>query len=156
MTSLIPMAQTEFDAYIDNAIPAYAKEKVRSGQWGEAESLKLARASFDELLPQGLTTPDHYLFSIQSDDAVHLVGMIWIAAQTRADARIAYVYDVMVKPEYQRLGYATAAFQALEHEVRKLELSGIALHVFGHNKSAQALYQKLGFWATNINMFKKI
>jgi RimJ/RimL family protein N-acetyltransferase len=37
-----------------------------------------------------------------------------------------------------------------------LGLSGIALHVFGHNHGAQALYAKLGFVATNINLFKSL
>ncbi|MFO1298108.1 MAG: hypothetical protein U1F25_17690 [Rubrivivax sp.] len=35
-------------------------------------------------------------------------------------------------------------------------LSGIALHVFGHNHEAQALYRKLGYVATNIHMFKAV
>lgn len=31
-----------------------------------------------------------------------------------------------------------------------------ALHVFGHNVGAQALYAKLGFRPTNINLFKTV
>jgi len=44
----------------------------------------------------------------------------------------------------------------LEDEVRRLDLSGIALHVFGRNKGAQALYAKLGFQPTNISLFKPV
>ena len=44
----------------------------------------------------------------------------------------------------------------MEAEVQKRGLAGIALHVFGHNTGAQALYHRLGFVTTNINMFKQL
>ena len=56
----------------------------------------------------------------------------------------------------QREGHALRAFVALEDEVRRLGLSGIALHVFGHNTGAQALYAKLGFHPTNISLYKPV
>jgi len=39
---------------------------------------------------------------------------------------------------------------------RTLGLSGIALHVFGHNSGAQALYASLGYQITNLNLFKPL
>jgi ribosomal protein S18 acetylase RimI-like enzyme len=35
-------------------------------------------------------------------------------------------------------------------------LAGIALHVFGHNQSARALYEKLGYAPTNLNLYKPL
>jgi ribosomal protein S18 acetylase RimI-like enzyme len=66
------------------------------------------------------------------------------------------VFDVSISQERQREGHAFRAFLALEAEVQKLGLSGIALHVFGGNTSAQALYAKLGFQPTNISLFKSV
>ncbi len=40
--------------------------------------------------------------------------------------------------------------------MRRLGLSGIALHVFGHNAAGRALYDQLGFRPTNISLFKPI
>jgi ribosomal protein S18 acetylase RimI-like enzyme len=37
-----------------------------------------------------------------------------------------------------------------------LQFSGIALHVFGHNAGARALYEKIGFGVTGITMFKAL
>ena len=65
-------------------------------------------------------------------------------------------FDVSVWPKRQREGHAFRAFVDLEDEVRRLDLSGIALHVFGRNKGAQALYAKLGFQPTNISLFKPV
>jgi ribosomal protein S18 acetylase RimI-like enzyme len=154
MTYLSPMTEAEFSAYLEAAIPAFARDKVASGQWAEASAIELSRQGYAELLPQGLSTPDNHLYTIRDDGAG--VGMVWFAAQERAAQRIAYVYDVLIDARHQRQGHATRAFAALEDEATRLGLSGIALHVFAHNAGALALYQRLGFQATNINMFKRI
>ena len=82
--------------------------------------------------------------------------MLWFAVKSQFESRIAYVFDVEIHPERRREGHAYRAFLALEAEVRNLGMSGIALHVFGHNTGAQALYAKLGFRPTNISLFKPV
>jgi ribosomal protein S18 acetylase RimI-like enzyme len=153
MMTLVPMTHTEYFTFVSVAIPAYATDKVASGQWSEAESLDLARQSFHALLPRGLETPDHHLFTI-CDESAHSLGLLWMAVQKRADKRVAYIYDIHIDPPNRRRGYATGALLALEHKAHELGFSGIVLHVFGQNAGAQALYAKLGFVATNITMFK--
>jgi len=155
METLVPMTQPEFLAYIEESVPGYAADKIASGQWSETDALALSRKSLEELLPQGLATPDNHLFTIVGDDSLR-VGMLWIAIQDRANRRVAYVYDVSIQPEHRRRGHAVRAFEALQAKVRDMGLAGIALHVFGHNRAAQDLYTKLGFVTTNINMFKPI
>ena len=150
------MNAKEFAAYVERAIPEFAQDKVASGQWSKASSLELSRQGYDELLPKGLATPENFLFTLREAATQAAVGALWYAIQERAGQRIAYVYDVLVESQHQRKGYATQAFQALEAEVRSRGLCGVALHVFGHNEAAQALYGKLGYQATNINMFKKV
>lgn len=155
MSALRPMNMAEYTLWLEESIPAYAADKVASGQWSEAESLALSKKENDELLPQGLETPDNHLFVIVDANSEQ-VGMLWFAVQTKFNARIAYVYDVNVRPDRQREGHAMRAFLALEHEVRNRRLAGIALHVFGHNDGARALYAKLGYEPTNINLFKPV
>ena len=155
MTVLRPMTEPEFDAWLAQAIPAYAADKVASGQWSLQDSLALSAKEHHELLPQGLATPDNHLYLLL-DSSAAAVGMLWFAVQTRFDARVAYVYDVEVRPGRRREGHAQRAFVALEDEVRRLGLSGIALHVFGHNHGARALYAGLGFEPTNISLFKTV
>jgi ribosomal protein S18 acetylase RimI-like enzyme len=154
VTTLVPMARGEFLAYVAEAVPAYAADKVASGQWAKDEALELSHKSFEELLPHGVATPNNYFFTIRDSTEQVGVGMVWIATRDRGGSRVAYVYDVLVRPEHQRKGHATRALLALEDQVRSLGLSGIALHVFGHNAGAHALYVKLGYQPTNINMFK--
>jgi ribosomal protein S18 acetylase RimI-like enzyme len=156
MITLAPMNETEFLAYVVESVPNYALDKVRSGQWQESESVRLAQEGFKSLLPQGIGTSDNHLFTIRDNSTQAKVGLLWFAVQEQAGKKIAYVYDILIYPDFRRMRYATQVFQALESEARGRGLRGIALHVFGHNLAAQALYRELGFEPTNINLFKRI
>lgn len=156
MTLLVPMSESEFVRFLEETVPAYAADKVASGQWSHGESLELARKDFEELLPGGLATPGNHLFSIRSDAESEPIGWLWYAEQERGGTRVAYVYDVSIRPEFQRQGHAARAFRALESVAARQGLAGIALHVFGHNLAARALYAKLGFEPTNLNLYKPI
>ena len=155
MSVLVLMSDAEYEAFVDAAVPAYAADKVASGQWTKEQSLDLSRKAFVELLPQGRETADNYLFSVV-DDQARPVGTLWFAAKEQAGKRIAYICDIRIRPTYQRRGHATRALVAVEAESRKLGLCGIGLHVFGHNAGAQALYEALGYRSTNINLFKAL
>lgn len=155
MTVLSSMNDAEFAKYLAVAIPGYAQGKVESGQWAETDSLELSRKTYADLLPQGLKTQNNFLFTVHDGVSAESIGMVWFAAQDRGAQRVAFVYDVSIDSAHQRRGHATRAFAALEAEVHSSGLSGIALHVFGKNTGAQALYHKLGFVTTNINMFKQ-
>lgn len=96
------------------------------------------------------------MFTLREAEGGAAVGMLWFPVHERAGARVAYVYDVAIRPEQQRRGLASAAFAALEGEARRRGLTGIGLHVFGHNPGARALYEKLGYAATDISMFKRL
>ena len=155
MPALRPFTESEYAAWMAEAIPGFAADKVASGQWSQAESLELARKEHEALLPQGLATAGNHFLAILDQDAA-VVGTLWFASKSRGDERIAYVYDIGIAPGRQREGHAYHAFRALEEEVRKMGLAGIALHVFGHNAAAQALYAKLGFRPTNISLYKPV
>lgn len=156
MNILKPMSESRFAEYLTQAIPDFAKAKVASGQWHESEAMDLSRQSFEKSLPQGVATPDNFVYDIHNESGTQVVGHLWIALQSRGEQKIAYVFDVAIHSDHQRQGHATRAFNALEIEVRRLGLSGIGLHVFGYNTSAHALYVKLGYLPTNIHMFKAI
>jgi ribosomal protein S18 acetylase RimI-like enzyme len=153
---LVPMSAAAFAGYVEAAIAGYARDNVASGRWPEEGALALSRADFDASLPQGLQTPDNHLFEIRAATTGLTVGFIWFAVTEKLGLRAAFVYDVEIEPESRRMGYATAAFQALEPLVRDLGLTRIGLHVFGHNTGAQALYRRLGYEITGVNMQKRL
>jgi GNAT superfamily N-acetyltransferase len=152
---LRPISDDEFNAWQETVIPEYAQDKVDSGQWPAESAVELSRKEYADLLSQGRSTENNYIYTVLSLDGLP-VGTLWFVAKERAKRRIAYVYDILIWPEHRRRGHALRAFQAMELEAARLGLTGIALHVFGHNHGAHALYIKLGYVATNINMFKPL
>ena len=155
MPVLRPITDEEFNVWRETVIPEYAQDKVDSGQWPAESAIELSRKKYEELLPQGKNTENNYIYTVLSGDG-QPVGILWIAAKDRAKKKIAFVYDILIWPEHRRRGHAFRAFQALELEAVRLGLAGVALHVFGHNHEAHALYTKLGYIATNISMFKPL
>ena len=155
MSTLRPITENEFAAWLKTVVLEYAADKVASGQWPEETAVELSRQEYGEDLPQGRTTENNHLFTVLTDSA-EPIGTLWFVVKERANNKIAYVYDITIAPEHRRRGHAFRAFEALEQEVAHMGLTGIALHVFGHNYAAQRLYVKLGYIATNINMFKPL
>lgn len=156
MIILVPMTEPEYSEYVAESSSGYAAEKVASGEWTEEESLGLAQEELNTLLPQGLSTKDNYLFTIRKAPDMPVLGILWYAVRKRAGKPVAYIYDIIINPEHQRKGYATAAMRKVEAEVLRRGLSGISLHVFGHNHAARSLYDKMGFTPSNIVMFKPV
>ena len=154
--TLAPMTPAEFAAWREASLPLYARDKVVSGEWREDESLARARAEVEALLPHGLATPGQHLWTIRDRASGERVGTLWVGEQASGARRVAYVFDLLVAPDRRRRGYARAAFLALERELAPLGLAGISLHVFGHNAAARALYESLGYAATNVMMFKPL
>jgi ribosomal protein S18 acetylase RimI-like enzyme len=155
MSTLRPITAAEFDAWLQDAIPAFAADKVASGEWREDTALEQSRKAHSDLLPDGIDTKDNYLYAILGEEGQQ-VGFLWFAVRPRGRGSIAYVYSVDVWPRHRRQGHAHRAFIELESEVARLGLDGIALHVFGHNKIGRALYAKLGYEPTNINLYKPV
>jgi ribosomal protein S18 acetylase RimI-like enzyme len=154
-TALRPITEPEYAAWLAEAVPAYARDKVACGAWLEAGAVARSMREFDALLPEGRQTPDHFVYSIVDGTGVP-VGTLWFAVEERGALRVAHVYDVKVSAAHRRLGHAMRAFGLLEVEVQDAGLAGISLHVFGHNAGARALYEALGYRPTSISMFKSL
>jgi|SRR5579864_2030289 len=149
------MTPEEFDAWLPKTIAGYAEEHVASGRWSQEEALEKSREEHQHLLPQGVATPDHHLWTIVRADGRVPVGLLWMAAVDKPPPH-AFVYNIEIHPDFRRRGYGEQAMTLLEHEARRLGLDTIRLHVFGHNKAARPLYEKLGYETTNVLMAKHL
>ena len=156
MLHLRPMDAGAFTRFLARAVPEYAAEKVRSGQWSPEEAQARSEREFQDLLPQGPDTPDNVLYTLHDPHEDADVGVLWYALQRTPHATTAFIYEVEVFEAYRRRGYATQAFTLLETDAAARGATRIGLHVFGHNTAARALYEKLGYHATNINMRKEL
>jgi ribosomal protein S18 acetylase RimI-like enzyme len=155
MIDLVPMTAEAYEDYLEALAPDYAREHVEAGNWPEEGAVERALKEMrEQYLPQGVATENNYLFTLLDSDIGEKVGMLWYAILDRDDRRQAFVYDVIVDEAFRRRGYGYQAFQKMETLVKEQGVDMIALHVFGYNVGAQAMYKKLGFEVTDISMKK--
>jgi hypothetical protein len=67
MITLQPMTEAELQSFLEPTILEYAQGHIEDGQWTAAEAVEKSRKDFQDLLPQGVATPDHYLFSLVNE-----------------------------------------------------------------------------------------
>lgn len=154
MIRLQLMTESDFKEYLSSAVGVYASEKVKAGNWKESEALERSRKEFNDLLPQGICTPDHFLFNIKNEEDMK-AGFLWFAIAPRQPEWY-FIYDFEIHDAFRRRGYATQALAELDAFAHAHGIGGIELHVFGYNTAARALYKKAGFIEANIMMTKKV
>ncbi len=155
MVTLKPMTEAELQSFLEPAIVEYAQDHVAAGRWTEEEAVEQSRKEFYDLLPDGVATPNHYLFTLMNE-AQQKVGVLWFAKRENQGHLAAFVYDVRIDEAFRRQGYASEAFREMENKVRALGWNKISLHVFGNNHAAQEMYKKLGYETTNVSMAKTL
>lgn len=151
MIRLEEMKSNEFQRYLSYAIKNYADGHVKAGNWDELEAIGKATKEFENLLPEGEKTANNKLFIIRDEEQE--VGMIWLAQQSTEKG---FIYDINIWEGNQGRGYGKKAMEEIEIVAKKLGLKNIGLHVFGYNKVARGLYEKLGYIETDILMKKNI
>lgn len=152
-----PLLPEEYNDFLDYELTAYADSLCRDGQMTKEKAQAEARAEMDELLPQGLQTPQHFLCALQNDTG-ETVGLIWYDLLSRSKC---FIDDIVIAPAFRRQGYATAALKTLENTV---STPHIALHIFDSNHSGRLLFEKSGFQYLQVEksqtgslyMFKRI
>jgi ribosomal protein S18 acetylase RimI-like enzyme len=148
------MTQPEYEIYLTHLIPDYAADNVRAGYWDESEALEKSRKQIESLLPQGLQTKDHYIYTLV--DGEQVVGMIWLKAELGRALKSAFIFDVMVDEKFRGKGYGKQLMALIEAKARELDLKSIGLHVFSYNKVAKNLYENIGYKVSSLNMIKKL
>lgn len=147
------MQLERFESWKIAAIKEFAKGKVENGEWTQTESYQLSEQELNTILPDGYQTPQHYFYEMMVDDQI--VGNIW-ATITDEVPTTAYILDIGVYPDFQDLGYGSTALKLLALEAKKLQCQAVKRHVFGKNKRAIHVYQKIGFEMTDIEMVMKL
>jgi len=154
--TLEPLNADSFSEFLEQAVAGYASDNVAAGRWMPQDALSLARKETEQLLPVGATTPGHYFFGISVPGTPAPVGYLWLASMQRGSAKVAYIYQIVIKPEHRRHGYAREALRQAEAFAAEDGHAAMALNVFAPNTAAQALYRSLGYAVTNMNMAKPL
>ena len=134
-----PMAEAEFEVYRDVLREQYAAEREAAGESRE-EARRQAEGIDRDLLPDGLDSPDQFLFTGFADG--RRCGNLWLSARWPTQA---YVYDVEVVPEHRGRGLGAALMVHAARWTRERGLPWLGLNVFGQTQVARSLYERLGY-----------
>jgi ribosomal protein S18 acetylase RimI-like enzyme len=147
------MTGKEFEEFLPGAVEHYAASVAGTGvSWETA--LAQARAEIEELLPDGLDTPNSLLRTGRDGDEV--VGWLWLALPGGRRPTMAWVHNVVVLPGHRGRGYGRALMRAAEAEVAARGIGRLGLNVFAANTTAVALYESLGYAVTAQQMAKSV
>ena len=155
MIKLVPMTETEFQHFMKISMKDQADGHVQTGRWKAEEAAENIRQLRAQFLPDDLKTPNHYFFTLKTEENEN-IGGLWYAVMEQDGQRQVFVVDVQIFPDFRRQGYATQAFLRMENQASQMGIKTITLHVFKHNYSARALYEKLGYEGENETMVKRI
>ncbi|NHJ02968.1 MAG: GNAT family N-acetyltransferase [Candidatus Heimdallarchaeota archaeon] len=112
----------------------------------EDDAFQKHKADIQSLLKQ---KEKFFVFFIETSDD-NRCGYIWLADRGGGepwdfDTNTCWIYDIRVKPEYQRKGLGKMLLEKAIQWARAEGFSKIGLHVFSSNSKAYNLYCKVGF-----------
>jgi ribosomal protein S18 acetylase RimI-like enzyme len=148
---LRPMRSDDYPAFLERSKREYAEEIADNTGISPEQARAKSERTYEELLPDGLATPDQHLYVIV-DGAGERVGELWLGIRDPLGVREAFGYDFWVLPELRDQGIGRRTMQLGVEAARELGATRLALNVFGDNERAMHLYRSFGFRVTNMNM----
>src|SRR5215203_2748622 len=123
------MSDEEYAEFHERSEASYAAEIAASRAVSLLEARRQAAEDHERLLPEGVRTPGHYLWTAYEGEAP--VGDLWLHVETKPDGLHAFGYGIEVRPELRRRGYGRAITAAAEQKCRELNVVSVGLTVFG-------------------------
>ncbi|NUO58839.1 MAG: GNAT family N-acetyltransferase [Hamadaea sp.] len=139
------MSADEFGPWWTEQLAGYAESFVLNGLLTEEQARERAERQSGELLPSGLDTPGHDIYTVVAEDKP--VASIWVCHEVEPDT--SFVFDVVVEDGHRGKGYGRAAMLAAEQSALDAGSHVLGLNVFGHNEVALRLYTSLGYRPTS-------
>lgn len=155
MVTFVPMSEELFEKEFSTWVRDYAQEKIDSGNWKQEEALEQSRKEHLYLLPEGVHTEGHHLFSILNESQEN-VGMIWFGIKEQGEPVGAFIWKFEIYEKFRRCGYASASLTELRRMLAGMGVKRVSLHVFASNRAAVSLYEKMGYEPTNIVMARDV
>jgi ribosomal protein S18 acetylase RimI-like enzyme len=155
MLSLQPMTEDEFVAYKSWLLEDYASDLAKNYRMPIEEARASAIKETDATLPQGLATPNHFLYDAVTTsgavcDGESRLGYLWIHVDGQRQR--CFIYDIYLRAEFRHQGWGRKILQLLECNMKQQGIIRINLNVFANNSIAREFYSKMGYAVTDMHM----
>lgn len=135
------MTDDDFNKFLEGSVLSYSKDLVKSGMYSEEAAFENSKKQFNELLPQGNYTKDHFLYIIENSENEGL-GHIWYE---KYENKVAFICNFLILEKFRKKGYGKQALLLVEEDAKSKGFDKIFLHVFRFNDPAISLYKSLGY-----------
>lgn len=155
MVTFTPMSEEDYAAFMRKSIPEYAYDQTRAGNWLASEAAGLARAEFEQMLPQGPSTPNAHLNTILDEEG-QKIGMIWYYIDPTRTRSTAFLIDFFLFSAARRKGYEPQVMAKFEEEARGLGVQRVELQVFWHRAEDVQFYLQHAYKETSVLLAKDL
>ncbi len=148
--TLRPMSEAEFEIFLEESCSDYARESPHYRHLPYSSARPLVDVEFrTRLLPSGLRTPGHHLFTLLSGETP--IGAIHLG-ESSTDDQASFVWNFKLREAHRGKHLAEPALREAIAYSEKIGRGRIGLNVFSTNAAAIHLYRKIGFVVTQFNM----
>lgn len=149
-TNLKKMDIKDFHEFYEFSYVDYAQELVLIHKVERKSAVDFSKMIYEDLIALGVESKDNYFYNIEYKDKK--VGYVWLSIEEIANKKYLYISDLFIFNDYRAKGIGSAIFYHLEFLLKDMNLDGIRLNVFNHNKKAIKFYRKMGFKTTTLYM----
>lgn len=148
------LSRDEFSRYRKVRFEDYAQDVARNYNRPIDEVRVEVKKQVKQILNHGLSTRDNFLYNVLERKTGEAVGLVWFKVDEAKKS--AFLYDILIHETYRGKGYGKKTLRLLETKLRRMGITQLGLHVFGHNQVAIKLYKTQGFYTASLNMQKDL
>jgi len=148
------LSREEFSSFRKVMLEDYAQDIARNFNRPIDEVRVEAKKQVKQILNRGLSTKGHFLYNVLKRKTGEAVGFVWFKVDEAKKS--AFLYDILIHETYRGKGYGKKTLELLETKLRRMGMTQLGLHVFGHNQIAIKLYKTQGFYTASLNMQKDL
>ncbi len=148
------MTQEQFDEYLQSVRQRNAVDYARAGVLPIKEAEHTSAADLDSLLPNGLQTKGHLLFTAY--DGATPVGTAWFQLTRKADGVHAFGNEIRVPDDLRGRGYGRAILRATGDYLEQRQVVTVGGRVLGYNTKAKALFEEIGLKDQTVQLKKAL
>lgn len=136
------MTDDDFNKFREYSIISYSRGLVQACLYSIENAYIHSKIEFDELLPLGNHTQNHFLHLIENIENEE-VGHLWFEKNMK---EVLYSFATFfILEKFRNKGYGKQSLLLFEDVAKEKDFKKIALHVFRYNDNAISLYMSLGY-----------
>lgn len=136
--TLEDMTEEEFEAFRGMSVQNYAKQNITSGTWTEKEAFEKSEQAYENMIPNGRDSNNHYFWNITNDQGERM-GWLWLYADPFHPQKEAFIYSFGLYEAFPEKDLLNWRFKCLMKEQESLVWKGW-LYMYLHTTRQPSIF----------------